>query len=250
MIQPRQLVAHRGYPQCYPENSLPGIGAAMDAGALWLEWDVQLSADRVPVVFHDTTLQPGGKQTGDVRELNANRLSRVQIGQSPDQAPVCIPRLQQAVELLAGHAEVGVFVEAKTESIDTFGPAVVVDAILPLLTVLGDRAILISFDSQILKLARDRGHAAIGWVIGSPDIDAQHTARRLQPDFLFLNRRKLTAAITPLWAGKWRWVAYTANTLIQANKLIKRGFDLVETNDIGGMIEAIVRGQNDIDDGT
>ena len=45
-----ELVAHRGYPQHYPENTLIGIEAAITAGARFIDVDVQLSADRVPVL--------------------------------------------------------------------------------------------------------------------------------------------------------------------------------------------------------
>ena len=51
-----ELVAHRGYALHYPENTLIGIEAAIRAGARYVEVDVQLSADKVPVLFHDRTL--------------------------------------------------------------------------------------------------------------------------------------------------------------------------------------------------
>jgi len=40
-----QLVAHRGDMQQYPENSWPALRAAVEAGACWLEFDVQMCAD-------------------------------------------------------------------------------------------------------------------------------------------------------------------------------------------------------------
>src|SRR5690606_21688391 len=51
-----ELVAHRGYPARFPENSLPGMRAALDAGARYVEFDVQFSRDGVPVVLHDANL--------------------------------------------------------------------------------------------------------------------------------------------------------------------------------------------------
>ena len=56
MIIP-QLVGHRGYPRHYPENTLIGIEAAVAAGARFVEVDVQISSDRVPVLFHDRGLK-------------------------------------------------------------------------------------------------------------------------------------------------------------------------------------------------
>ena len=43
-----QLIAHRGYSECYPENTLVGLEAALSAGANCVEFDVQFSSDGVP----------------------------------------------------------------------------------------------------------------------------------------------------------------------------------------------------------
>ncbi|MGF1546037.1 MAG: glycerophosphodiester phosphodiesterase family protein, partial [Thiotrichales bacterium] len=58
------LVAHRGYALRYPENTLPAIEAALAAGARYVEIDVQLSADQVPVLFHDRSLMRMCEVTG------------------------------------------------------------------------------------------------------------------------------------------------------------------------------------------
>ena len=43
------LVAHRGWASCYPENTLPAVAAALAAGAAYIEIDIQLTRDLVPV---------------------------------------------------------------------------------------------------------------------------------------------------------------------------------------------------------
>ena len=50
-----QLVAHRGYSSQYPENTLLAIEQAFIAGACFVECDVQLTQDGVPVLLHDVT---------------------------------------------------------------------------------------------------------------------------------------------------------------------------------------------------
>ena len=52
-----ELVAHRGYPRHYPENTLIGIEAAIRAGAAYVEVDIQLSSDQVPLLYHDSDMQ-------------------------------------------------------------------------------------------------------------------------------------------------------------------------------------------------
>ncbi|MDQ1363614.1 MAG: glycerophosphoryl diester phosphodiesterase, partial [Pseudomonadota bacterium] len=50
------LVAHRGYMERYPENTLVGLEAALQCGAGYIEFDVQCAADGTLVVIHDTEL--------------------------------------------------------------------------------------------------------------------------------------------------------------------------------------------------
>lgn len=49
------LIAHRGYRACYPENTLCAFAQSLGRCGM-IELDVQLSADRVAMVFHDDLL--------------------------------------------------------------------------------------------------------------------------------------------------------------------------------------------------
>ena len=55
--EPSNLVAHRGYQAKYPENTALSLNKAIAAGALFIELDVQFSADQLPIIYHDTDLQ-------------------------------------------------------------------------------------------------------------------------------------------------------------------------------------------------
>lgn len=50
-------VGHRGAPTAAVENTIGSIGKAVGAGAHWVEVDVKLTADHVPVLLHDRTLR-------------------------------------------------------------------------------------------------------------------------------------------------------------------------------------------------
>ncbi|MFS1882205.1 glycerophosphodiester phosphodiesterase, partial [Vibrio splendidus] len=50
------LTAHRGAASLAPENTLASIEQAAKVGANWVEIDTQLSADGIPMVFHDKTV--------------------------------------------------------------------------------------------------------------------------------------------------------------------------------------------------
>ena len=49
------IAAHRGFRSCYPENTLAAFTACIGR-CNFIELDIQLSKDNVPVVFHDPTL--------------------------------------------------------------------------------------------------------------------------------------------------------------------------------------------------
>ena len=56
-------VAHRGWHKTHVENTMEAFRAAYDAGCHMVEFDVQLSSDGVPVVFHDDDcLRLGGRR--------------------------------------------------------------------------------------------------------------------------------------------------------------------------------------------
>ena len=74
------IFAHRGGAKLAPENTMPAIDNGMALGADGLEIDVQLSADGIPVVIHDQTLDRTTDRTGPVSSLTAAELARVDAG--------------------------------------------------------------------------------------------------------------------------------------------------------------------------
>lgn len=51
-----QVIAHRGAPQLAPENTIPAFIKAQQHNATWVEFDVMLTKDNVPIIFHDENL--------------------------------------------------------------------------------------------------------------------------------------------------------------------------------------------------
>jgi len=73
------IVAHRGLHLEYPENSLEAFLAAWDAGIVWCECDVHLSADGVPVVIHDNTLERTTTGRGRVVDFSGSQLAKLKL---------------------------------------------------------------------------------------------------------------------------------------------------------------------------
>ena len=56
MIDLPPVIGHRGAAASAPENTLAGIPRAHAVGCRWVEFDVKLSFDNVPVLMHDDRL--------------------------------------------------------------------------------------------------------------------------------------------------------------------------------------------------
>jgi glycerophosphoryl diester phosphodiesterase len=56
-LQLPRIMGHRGAKALAPENTLCSMKAAATSGASWVEFDVMLTADGQPVLFHDDTLE-------------------------------------------------------------------------------------------------------------------------------------------------------------------------------------------------
>lgn len=96
-------LAHRGYPGRYPENTLTGFQAACELGFAYLELDVQLSKDGVPVVMHDFRVDRVTDGKGNVKDMTIAELKRLRIAGTEE-----IPTLEEALRLLQGRILVDV----------------------------------------------------------------------------------------------------------------------------------------------
>lgn len=93
-------IAHRGLhdPAAGPvENSLPAAEAAIRRGFA-IECDVQLTADGIPIVFHDDTLDRLTTATGDVNAKSLAAIRSLKLGGGD----AGIPTLRDLLDLVAG----------------------------------------------------------------------------------------------------------------------------------------------------
>lgn len=235
-----RLIAHRGYRARYPENTLPALQAAIAAGARYVEFDVQLTADRVPVLLHDAELTRTAGQNANVLDLSANALAGVSVHEpqrlGPDFAPTPLPRLAEAVVLLNQTPWVTPFVEVKRHSVERFGCADTTTRVLRALASMVGPWVLISYVTEAIELGRAARGCPIGWVMRDYDDPARCTATALAPEYLFVEAQRLPADDSPLWDGPWQWVVYGVDDAAQALALAARGADFVETDDIGALL--------------
>ncbi len=74
------LVGHRGAMDVAPENTMSAFRAGLAGGADILELDVQLTADKQVIVFHDTDLRLKTPVAGQIAEYKADYLRTLDVG--------------------------------------------------------------------------------------------------------------------------------------------------------------------------
>jgi glycerophosphoryl diester phosphodiesterase len=79
-VSPVEIIAHRGYSARAPENTLPAIELALAHAADGLEFDIQVTADGVPVVIHDETVDRTTDGSGAVAGMELRPLQRLDAG--------------------------------------------------------------------------------------------------------------------------------------------------------------------------
>lgn len=238
-VRPPALVAHRGYALRYPENTLESLRAAIRAGAGYIEFDVQITADHVPVLLHDPDLWRTGGDERVVMDLTLDQLWKIEVNEDRrfhgSYSGVRVPTLEDAVALIVENPAIAAFVEIKGESVRRFGRQLVLDRVMGALSPALDRCFVISFDIESVKLARDRGARVVGWVLPEWGEATRAAAGQLAPDYLFCDYRMVPDE-AELWPGAWRWALYEVIDPELALALAAHGARFVETMAIGEML--------------
>jgi glycerophosphoryl diester phosphodiesterase len=233
-------IAHRGYPTRYPENTLVGFRASIEAGATWLETDIQLSRDAEPMLYHDETLDRVSGTTGSIFDHAAADLARIPAScasQFGDRyADERIATLGALAELLRDAPRVQVMVELKEHSIERFGVVTMVDRVWDRLAPVADQVVLISFDLESLRYARRTHGVRIGWVLPAWDDGVEARAREVVPEHLVVDRQLLPPSPEPPWEGRWTWAVYSIDQPEAIGPVVAQGIQYLETNCIGEMI--------------
>jgi glycerophosphoryl diester phosphodiesterase len=235
----QQLVAHRGYQKLYPENTALSVTEAIKAGALFVEIDIQLSQDRQPLVYHDISLERVSGCRGSVNKLTLEELGKLSAHE-PQRLGTqfieeTISSLETVVEIVRQHPAVTLFVELKEESIEHFDAATMLTNVCEVLQPIAQRAVLISFDYDIIENARNRDWPKVGVVLRDwQDIDSPQVIA-IAGEYTFVNY-EIIPVDSDLSKLSTKLVAYEVGTVELAKKLRAQKVEMLETFDIAGLL--------------
>jgi len=238
-----ELIAHRGNAAEYPENTLPALRSALELGVRYVEFDVQLTADRQPILLHDSNLTRTAGIDRNALEMTWAELAEVSVNEAQRfrgrYTDVGIPTLAQAASLLATYPHATAFVEIKRASLRAFGQEIVVRKICDTLKPIARQCVIISFDLAAVYHVRQVSSFRIGWVLSEYSNLSALKCEALAPDYLFCDHELLTDNTAKLWRGPWRWAIYEVTTRKLAMELAARGAKLVETMAVRDMLREL-----------
>lgn len=143
------IAGHRGDKTVAPENTLEALGHALKSAADYVETDVQLTADGVPVLMHDWTVDRTTNGTGPVWNYRYEELSQLDAGSwfGKEFAGARVPSLEEFLNLLRWSTK-NAILELKGSWTD---PQVRVVADLIARHGVSDHVIIASFDIMTLQ---------------------------------------------------------------------------------------------------
>ena len=114
MLNPPKLIGHRGVKNLSPENTLNSIEMAHKLGLSWVEIDVKISKDLIPILLHDDTLERTTNGKGFPTDFNYIDLKKFDAGFSfyNYSTNIYIPTLKQVLSFCKKY-EIGINIELK-----------------------------------------------------------------------------------------------------------------------------------------
>lgn len=232
------VIAHRGYSAVVPENTMGGLESALRAGADFVENDVQSSADGVPMVLHDGTLDRTTEGSGALSLAQSGAVSSLDAGSwfSPFYAGQRVPT---SVDMLK-HAKAKrgqILLEIKGPETRAELERIVKEVVG---TGMRESTVIQSFDASILRTVHDIDPTIrLGYLVGAigadPVADARSTfASTYNPSWGALAGKR--GVVEKLHAAGIAVQPYTVNDPRQWKEMDELGVDGVITDRPGALV--------------
>lgn len=231
-----RVVAHRGGGSLAPENTLAAFATGAHHGQRMVEFDVKLSADGVPFLLHDDTLERTTNGAGEAGALRFDELARLDAGMwfAPEFAGQRVPSFGQVAACcrrlgLLANVEIKPSKDCERDTgrrVAAHAARFWQDAVVP--------PLLSSFSFEALEAARDAAPAlprGLLFTVPPPDWRAQTEA--LACVSLHVYHETLSAPLVrEIHDAGLRVLAYTVNDPLRARELLDWGVDMVCTDRI------------------
>jgi len=244
-----KVIGHRGAKAYAPENTVESIKTAVSLGVQWVELDVKLTRDGVPIIFHDESLDRTTNGTGLVAQTNYEDLRDLDAGSwfGDSFARVRIPTLEEAVDVLLSH-NLGLNLEIKPcPGREKETAEVALDHLSQIWDDM-DRLLISSFQHVSLEAAMDLApDYARGLLIGGEEMPEnwKEMAEYLDVTTINLGSRLVNRQVADeVMDLEKPLLVYTINDPMQARSLQKLGVDAFFSDNPDVIIENLAGGLN------
>lgn len=229
-------IAHQGANKLAPANTIPAFLKAAELGADGVELDAHLSADGVPVVIHDSTVDRTTDGSGRVADLPLAALKELDAGSwfDPAFAGERIPTLEEVFATVGDRLLINV--ELKVSPREDRGLEAAVVGLVERYG-LADRILVSSFNPLALRRVRRLApHLPLGFLYYPAPLFrlARFLAwlmRDLRPEFSNLYGPLIRPAIVRrTHARGQRLIAWTVDEVDAMRQLVTWGVDGIITN--------------------
>lgn len=224
-----KLIAHRGASSIAPENTLSSFKKAKFLGASMVEFDVMLTADKIPVVIHDENIKRTTDGRGLVNSFTFDELQKFDAGKwfSKKFQGETIPSFQSVLELIDAY-DLTANVEIKPCQGEEPETVAVVMSYMNQYWPEDNMPLLISsFNYNVLEMVRNFSpEQPLGLLMDKWDENWLLKVNELNCTSVHLNQRYVTQArVDALKKEALRVLAYTVNKESKAKKLFAMGVD-------------------------
>lgn len=244
-------IAHRGAGKVAPENTLAAFRAGAALGWRMFECDVQLSADDVPFLLHDSTLERTTTGIGRAGALPWSELKKLDAGKwhSPGFSGEPIPTLEQISDFcLRKNLELNIEIKP-TEGTERLTGKVVAEKAAFLWKHSSSLPILTSFNPEALAAAREVApHLPRGLLVSEFQLKNSTTcleaANRLNCRLIGMKHSWVTDEVVKAAKGaNLRLIVFTVNELDRAQELMSLGVDGIITDEVKNL-SSLLTAQN------
>jgi glycerophosphoryl diester phosphodiesterase len=228
------IVGHRGAPASALENTLPSMVAALGQGARMIEVDVQLTADRVPVVFHDWDLRRLAGRGEIVERTSLDQLEGIELREPSGRWSGRVPKLEDVLAAVETSVALNLEIKSRLHAVDDL-----LTALEPVFEQ--QRPVLVSsFDWGLLaELRRRRKDLPIAPIARFRADELLEIGERLEA-FSIHAHRDLAPELLGQAAPRRRPVlVYTVNDHEEARRLVFSGATGVFTDSPGPIASAL-----------
>ena len=227
-------VAHRGAGKLAPENTLAAFRVGAAHGYRAFECDVKLSADGLPFLLHDATLERTSNGSGNAGQQDWARLSLLDAGgwHSRAYAGEPLPSLAGiAAYIIANGYQLNIEIKP-TPGQEPLTGRVVAEQAARLWAGQAVPPLLSSFQPEALAAARDAApELPRALLLDSLPAGWQEQALALGVEAVVTHHRLMDAGLLgQLRARQWRAMVYTVNEPADAQRLLALGIDSLITD--------------------